>query len=72
LLKFTRYQIEGFHYYYFVILRFCLTRCKTLIINKNFDELERFLADKNKKVVLIPYEIVADLLIRAGEEEKGL
>jgi hypothetical protein len=43
-----------------------------LIINKNFDELERFLADKNKKVVIIPYEIVADLLIRAGEEEKGL
>lgn len=30
------------------------------------------MADKNKKSVLVPYEIVADLLMRAGEEEKGL
>jgi hypothetical protein len=30
------------------------------------------LIEKNKKNVIVPYELVADLLIRAGEEEKGL
>lgn len=54
------------------ILRYHLTRAKTLIANKRFDDLDQFLAEKNKKTVVVPYEIVADLLIRAGEEEKGL
>lgn len=49
-----------------------MTRAKTLISNKNFDELDRLMAEKNKKSVVIPYEIVADLLMRAGEEDKGL
>jgi hypothetical protein len=52
--------------------RFYLTRAKTLIAKRNFDELDRLLAEKNKKAVVIPYEIIADLLIRSGEEEKGL
>lgn len=52
--------------------RFLLTRVKVLIENKNFDELERLLADKNKKTPIIPYELVADLLIRAGQEDRGL
>ena len=49
-----------------------MTRAKTLIQNRNFDELDRFMSEKNKKTVIIPYEIVADLLIRNGEEDKGL
>ena len=52
--------------------RYHLTRAKTLIAKKNFYELDNFLAEKNKKSVVVPYEIIADLLMRAGEEEKGL
>jgi hypothetical protein len=49
-----------------------LTRAKALIANKNYDELERMLAEKNKKTVIIPYELVADLVMKAGDEDKGL
>jgi hypothetical protein len=49
-----------------------LTRAKALIANKNFEELDRMLNEKNKKSVIVPYELVADLLMKAGEEEKGL
>ena len=49
-----------------------MTRVKTLIQNKNFEELDRMMAEKNKKTIIIPYELVADMLIRSGQEEKGL
>ncbi|KAM3144242.1 hypothetical protein pb186bvf_003704 [Paramecium bursaria] len=52
--------------------RFQLTRVKALIQNKNYDELDRLVNEINKKTQFIPYELVADLLIRSGAEDKGL
>ncbi|CAD8176545.1 unnamed protein product [Paramecium octaurelia] len=52
--------------------RFNITRVKALINNKNWEELERFINEKNKKNVSIPYELVADMLIKADQEERGL
>lgn len=43
-----------------------MTRVKTLIQNKNYEELERMMAEKNKKTITIPYELVADMLIKSG------
>jgi hypothetical protein len=48
-----------------------MTRAKTLIAKKNYEELERLVVEKNKKQVILPYEILADLLIKAGEDERA-
>lgn len=52
--------------------RYLLTRVKALIQNKNFEELDRLIVEKNKKGAVIPYELVADMLIKAGLDDKGL
>lgn len=43
-----------------------MTRVKTLIQNKNYEELDRMMGEKNKKTIIIPYELVADMLIKSG------
>lgn len=43
-----------------------------MIQNKNFEELDRLIIEKNKKGAVIPYELVADMLIKAGLDDKGL
>ncbi|CAD8066275.1 unnamed protein product [Paramecium sonneborni] len=52
--------------------RILLTKVKTLINNKKWDELDKIMSEKNKKSILIPYELVAELLMKADQEERGI
>ncbi|CAD8149295.1 unnamed protein product [Paramecium octaurelia] len=52
--------------------RIYLTRVKTLINKKNWDELDKFMQEKNKKSIIIPYELVSELLFKADQEERGI
>ena len=49
--------------------RFSILRIKNLIKNKDFDELEKFVNDNNKKAAIISFELISDLLISEKEED---
>ena len=49
--------------------RFSILRIKNLIKNKDFEELEKFVNENNKKACILPYEIISDLLISEKEED---
>ena len=49
--------------------RFSIIRIKNLIKNKDFDELEKFINENNKKGTIISFEMIADLLLSEKEED---
>lgn len=49
--------------------RFSIIRIKNLIKNKEYDELEKFVNENNKKGVIISYELIADLLLNEKEDD---
>lgn len=52
--------------------RFMMSRIKILIEKRDFEQLDQVMDDANKKKIVIPYEIVADMLLQINEEEMAL
>lgn len=49
--------------------RFLILRIKNLIKNKDFEELEKFINENNKKGTVIAFEFIADMLISEKAED---
>ena len=49
--------------------RFAILRIKNLIKNKDFDELEKFVNENNKKSSIISFELIAETLLNEKEED---
>ncbi len=41
-----------------------MTRIKVMLEEKEFEALEKYVISINKKKVIVPYEIIADMLIK--------